>query len=132
MILANRNIPEWVMQGIGKHHEGMFGIGEIREGQLIAGIAFENKKAKSIWGHQKIEAPPSKAFWITAADYIFNHCKCERMSATVEADNAKAIRLNLHIGFVIEHVLKDAGDNGDLLIMTLWKDNCRFLKWVKK
>ena len=133
MVVIDKAIAVWVMDGIGQHTNRMTAIGDFnKKGELIAGIAYENFNKNCIWGHQRIDAPPSKQFWINNADYIFNQCGCKKFSAAVEADNKKAIDLNLHIGFVIEATLKDSGKNGDLLIMTLWRNKCRFLGWIKK
>lgn len=120
------------MENIGHATEAMLGIAEERDGEFIAGAAFENWNANCIWGHLRIDKSPGKQFWIALADYIYNVCGCKRFSATVESTNKEAIRLNLHIGFEIEATLKDAGKNGDVLIMTLWRDKCRFLNWAKK
>jgi len=133
MIYSHPDIAKWVMSGIdgGRYVEGMQGIGDIKDDELIAGVAFETQNKNCMWGHQYITKPPSRQFWITVADYIFNQCGCKKFSAIVEVQNEKAIRLNEHIGFVVEATLKDTGENGDVHIMTLWRDNCRFLKWVK-
>ena len=133
MVIIDKSIAIWVMEHIGSYNKGMTAIGDFNsKGELIAGIAYENYNKNCIWGHQRIDSPPSKEFWMANADYIFNQCGCKKFSATVEADNTKAIDLNLHIGFEIEATLHDSGKNGDLLIMTLWRDKCRFLKWIKK
>ena len=109
----------------------MKGLGWEKDGQLVAGTAFEPFNANNMFGHQRIDKAPPKEYWFCVANYIFNQCKVKRLTATVEADNHRAIKLNKHIGFVIEATLKDAGRNGDLLIMTLWADNCKPLNWSK-
>ena len=133
MVYIHENIAKWVMNGIdgGRYIEGMKAIGDIKNDEIIAGVAFESQNKNAMWGHQYIIKPPSKAFWINVADYIFNQCGCKRFSAIVEENNTKAIRLNQHIGFVIEATLKDAGNNGNLLVMTLWRDNCKILRWKR-
>lgn len=133
MVVIHEDIAKWVMNGIpdAKWVEGMKAIGDVKDGELIAGVAFEYQNNNAMWGHQYITKPPCKAFWINVADYIFNQCNCKRFSAFVEVQNEKAIRLNKHIGFVVEATLKDAGNKGDLLVMTLWKDNCKILRWIK-
>jgi RimJ/RimL family protein N-acetyltransferase len=131
MVVIDKEIAKWVMEKTGYYSERMTAIGDYKDGVLIAGIAYENYNKNCIWGHQRIDSPPSRQFWINNADYIFNQCGCKKFSAAVEANNEEAIRLNLHIGFEVEATLKDSGKNGDLLIMTLWRDKCRFLKWIK-
>ena len=42
----------------------------------------------------------------------------------VEADNTKALHLDIHIGFRIEAIMKNAGSSGqDMLILVLWPEN---------
>lgn len=131
MIVTNSEVAMWVMQPIGRWSPYMTAIGDIKNNKLIAGIAFESQNKNCLWGHMRADEPPSKEFWIKSAHFIFNQTGCKRFSSAVEADNEKAIKLNKHIGFVIEATLKDAGKNGDIHVMTLWRDNCRFLKWAK-
>ena len=124
-------IAKWVMDKVGNWNPNMTAIGEVKDDRIIAGIAFETQNTKRLWGHSRVESSPSKQFWVMTADFIFNQAGCNAFSAIVDPTNIKAVRLNKHIGFVVECVLKDAGDNGDLFIMTLFKENCRFLSWKK-
>lgn len=132
MVYIHPDVSYWVMDKVGRHIEGMTAIGDIKDGKLIAGVAFEGQNKNCIWGNMRIDSSPSKAFWVTLADFIFNQAGCKRFSSMVEVDNEKAIKLNLKIGFIIEATLKDAVENGDVHIMTLWKDNCRMLDWKIK
>ena len=131
MVVIYPEIAQWVMEPIGRWTPEMTAIGDWKDGKLIAGVAFESQNANCMWGHQRIDSPPCKQFWINVADFIFNQAGCKRFSALVEVQNEKAINLNKRIGFEIEATLKLAGKNGDLHIMTLWRENCRFLKWIK-
>ena len=133
MIIASSDVAKWVMSGIesGRYIDGMQGIGDFKDGELIAGVCFESQNKNAMWGHQHITKPPSKSFWIEVARYIYIQCGCKRFSAIVDASNEKAIKLNKHIGFKTEATLAQAGNNGDLLIMTLFKEDCRFLNWIK-
>jgi RimJ/RimL family protein N-acetyltransferase len=132
MLTNDPYVAVWVMEKVGRYMPDMTALGEIKDGQFIAGVAFESQNKKRLWGHQRIDSPPSKSFWIAVAQFIFISCNCKAFSAIVDSTNTKAIELNKHIGFIVEATLHDAGDNGDLLIMTLYKENCRFLNWVKK
>jgi RimJ/RimL family protein N-acetyltransferase len=134
MIVIHPDVAKWVMAGIkgGRYVEGMQAIGYVKDNELVAGVAFESQNRNCMWGHQRITKPPSKMFWITVVDYIFNQCGCKKFSAIVEVQNEKAIKLNKHIGFKIEATLVDSGENGDLHIMSMWRDDCRILKWMKE
>lgn len=134
MVLIHEDIALWVMDGIegGRWLQGMTAIGDVKDGKLIAGVAFESQNKNNLWGHMRCDGAPSRNFWINVADFIFNQTGCQRFSATVEAQNTKAIKLNLKIGFVIEATLTNAGEHGDIHIMTLWKDSCKMLNWKAK
>lgn len=132
MIVQGELVARWVMSAIGSYTENMTAIGWQTDGRLIAGVAFENFNGNNMFGHQRIDKSPPRSFWIAVSDYIFNFCKVKRFTATVECDNEKAIELNKHIGFEIEATLKDAGRNGDLIIMVLWPDKCRPLHWKRR
>jgi hypothetical protein len=134
MVFIHKDVATWVMDGIegGRWSPSMTAIGDIKDGKLIAGVAFESQNKNCMWGHMRCDASPSRVFWANVADFIFNQAGCKRFSATVDVKNEKAIKLNLKIGFVIEATLKDAGEHGDIHIMTLWKENCKMLNWGKK
>jgi RimJ/RimL family protein N-acetyltransferase len=68
-----------------------------------------------------------KLLW-ASFDYPFNKLEKKVIVTALDANNQKAVRLNRHLGFNIEAVIKDAHENGDLMIMTMRKENCRFLK----
>jgi RimJ/RimL family protein N-acetyltransferase len=132
MLVQGEFVARWVMEKVGSYTEGMTAIGWEKDGIIVAGTAFENWNGNNMFGHQRIDSSPTKSYWIAVINYIFNQVKVKRFTATVEADNHKAISLNHKIGFVIETTLKDAGRNGDLLIMTPWPENCKMLNWSKK
>lgn len=132
MIVIHKDVAKWVMKPIGRYKNEMQAIGQWDGEKLIAGIAFESQNRNCIFGHQRLDSSPSKEFWVTVANYIFVQCGCKKFSAIVDVENTKAIELNQHIGFVIEATLKDSGEHGDQLIMSLWAKDCRFLKWELK
>lgn len=129
MIVSGEYVARWVMDGVGKYTEGMVGIGWERDGVLISGCAFENFNSNNMFGHQRIDIPPPRSYWKEVAKYIFEYCGVKRLTACVECDNIRAIKLNEKIGFERETTLPLAGRNGDLLIMVLWKDKCKPLHW---
>ena len=120
------------MEKCGTYSDKMTAIGYEKDGVIIAGTAFENFNKNNMFGHQRIDKSPSRQYWYEVANYIFNYCDCKRFTATIEQDNLKAICLNKKIGFEIEATLKDAGRNGDLLIMVLWRSKCHMLNWGRK
>jgi RimJ/RimL family protein N-acetyltransferase len=131
LIVTGEHVARWVMEKAGAYTERMTAIGWEVNGVIVAGTAFENYNGNNMFGHQRIDSSPTREYWFQVVNYIFNQCKVKRFTGIVEADNYKAIKLNLKIGLVIETTLKDAGRNGDLLVMTLWPENCKMLNWSR-
>ena len=60
--------------------------------------------------------------------YAFNQLKVKKIMGVVDSTNIKALQFDAHIGFVEEATIKDAGKHGDLIILTMTRQQCRFLK----
>jgi len=105
-------------------------VGLERGGEIIAGVVYENYTGPNIFAH--IAGIPGKR-WMTRTflhaifHYPFVRLGVERITAQVEASNSDARRLNEHFGFQNEAVLRGAMPSGDLILMVLWKKNCRFI-----
>lgn len=59
--------------------------------------------------------------------YAFEQQKACKILAPVESSNSRCLKFIEHIGFVLEATLKDAAPDGDLLIYTMRKDQCKWL-----
>lgn len=99
--------------------------------KIIAGTSFEGWNGNNCYVHQRIDESPPKSYWYAIANYGFNGLNCKRLTGTVPASNERAIQLNKHLGFKEEAILKDAAEDGDLIIMVLWKQDCKILNWRK-
>lgn len=132
MLVIGPGVAQWVYERVGgaicDHTQG---IGWQRDGELIAGVAYEGFNGSNVFVHQRVDAAPPRRFWWAVTDYPFNQLGCGRITGIVETWNEKALRLNTHIGFRVEATLEKAGrNNSDLVVMVLWKEDCRFLRWV--
>lgn len=131
MIVQGPEVASWVYEAVGSAiGPNTVGLGYVRDKRIVAGFAFESYNGVNIIAHQRQDEMAPKGFWVAAADYCFNKCNLKRVTGMVNASNEKAIRLNKHIGYEIEGVMKNAADDGgDILIMVLWRDKCRILNW---
>lgn len=131
MLVIGPGVAQWVYDKVGGYvGEHTQGIGWQRDGELIAGVAYEGLTGANIFVHQRIDAPPPRRFWWAVADYPFNKLGCCRITGLVESTNTDALRLNERIGFKHEATLIKAGRNqSDLVVLVLWKEDCRFLRW---
>ena len=63
------------------------------------------------------------------ADYVYNTRGVNNVYALVPANNAKAIKLNKHMGFTEKACLEEAFEVGvDYLLMEMRRENCIFLQ----
>ena len=134
MIVQGIEVVQWVAEKTGIIvHDKTVGIAYVQDGIMIAGVSFESYMKHSIIGHQRIDKPAPKGFWIACADYAYNKLAVKRITGLVDASNQKAIGINYKLGYELEATLKEAGsDGGDLLIMVMWREKCNILKWHRK
>ena len=134
MIVQGIEVVQWVSEKTGIIvHDKSIGIGYVQDRIIIAGVSFEGYMPNSIIGHQRIDKPAPKGFWVACADYAYNKLGVKRITGLVDASNEKAIKINYKLGYELEATLKQAGsDGGDLLIMVMWRENCNILKWHRK
>lgn len=73
-------------------------------------------------------------YWITRnmvwaiSGYSFIQLKCAKVIAFIEETNSESLAIARKVGFMEEARIRDACADGDLLILTLHKDDCRHLK----
>ena len=60
-------------------------------------------------------------------DYPFNVCKVKKIIVPVDATNLKSISLVEKMGFTEEARIKDGMADGDMILYTLAKDDCKYL-----
>ena len=133
MLVTGLGVAEWVFQRVGgavsAHSQG---IGWQKDGEIIAGVAYECFTGGNIYVHQCVQGRVPRMFWWAVTDYPFNQLGCKRITGLVESTNKKALELNKHIGFRVEATLEKAGQNdADMVVTVLWKEDCRLLKKKK-
>lgn len=105
-------------------------IGIEEDGNLIAGFLYDNYNGANICLHVASIAPG----WITRKlisivfDYPFNQLKVNRVTGLIGEKNVKAIDFANNLGAKLETRLKDAHEDGDLLVYVLFKEDCRFIR----
>lgn len=69
----------------------------------------------------------TKSFLKAAFAYPFNQLKVNRVTGYVPAKNMAARRLDLHLGFKVEGVMRKALADDDVIVMGMLREECRFL-----
>jgi RimJ/RimL family protein N-acetyltransferase len=60
-------------------------------------------------------------------DYPFNKLGVSVILATVSSNNKEALKLDRHLGFLDKAYIEDAHLDGDLVILAMRRENCRWL-----
>lgn len=125
-------VGAWVCSRLGSEFNERLdsAIGLERDGKLIAGVVYDNYLGGSICIHVASEG----SHWLTrdflraVFGYPFNQLQVRKLIGPVDSDNFEARRFDEHLGFIPEAVLKDAGRHGDLILYSMTRQQCRFLK----
>lgn len=100
-----------------------------KDGAPIAGVVYDNYNTVSISAHIWIAhaAVPSRQWYAAIFDYPFNRLGLHKIIGQVASGNPEAISLDTHFGFVEEGRIKDFSPDGDLIMYTMTKEQCRIL-----
>jgi RimJ/RimL family protein N-acetyltransferase len=98
-----------------------------KDGQLIAGVWYESYNKVSIMAHIAIQGRINREFLFTIFDYPFVQLGVNKIIGPVNSNNLDALKLDDNFGFEEEARIKDAYPDGDMVLLSLTKDKCRFL-----
>ena len=135
MIIADQKIRvgEWVSKKLGKT-SGLYeyqSIGIERDGKIIAGVVIDNyKKNASCSIHCAGDGGKwlNRKFLFVVFDYVFRQLQCKVVVNQVDSSNDKSIRFTSHLGFKESFRINGACENGDLIIFTLRREDCRWIR----
>ena len=104
-------------------------IGQEIDGEVKAVVAFDNILDKSCQMHTAAIVPNwiSKDLLWACFDYPFNKLGVKVILASVASTNEEALKLDRHLGFVDKAYIEDAHLDGDLVILAMRRENCRWL-----
>ena len=96
----------------------------------IAGCFYESYNGASILGHLGGIGRKwmNREYLWYCYHWPFEVLKVNKIIGLVTSDNLAAQKLDEHMGFTLEAILKDAAPKGDLLLYTMTKDQCKWLK----
>lgn len=100
------------------------------EGNLLGGVIYEGCISNCIFMHQggfeKNWLSPDM-LW-TVFHYPFVQLGLGLVCGTIPSSRQELLDFNLRLGFKVECKIKNAYKDGDLIIMAMRKDECRWLK----
>ena len=128
-IVQGAEVGVWVADRIAGefYSETSSAIGLEKNGVMVAGVIYENWNRASIFCHIAIEARLTKAYLKAIFDYPFNVCNVKKIIVPVVSNHVKSIKLVTNMGFTEEARIVDGSQDGDIIFLTMTKENCRFL-----
>jgi RimJ/RimL family protein N-acetyltransferase len=105
-------------------------ISRTRDGKLLGGVIFQDYNIASISIHVAGFASHwlnNDMLWISF-DYPFNQLGVTKLIAQVPSCNRKALEFDLKLGFKEEARIADIFPDGDLLVLSMRREDCRWLK----
>ena len=105
-------------------------IGNVtKDGKILGVVGFDSWNGASCQMHVAGEGN-----WVTREliratfDYVFNVARLNVVLGLVPSSNAKALRFDRHVGFTEVARIKGGTPDGDLVILELRRENCRYLR----
>ena len=121
-----------VQQYVEERTHGVYGpllqaIGLEKSHRIIAGVVFEEWNGKSLVCHIAADRL-TREFLEIASDYAYNRCGVWKIIAPVFSDNERGKRFVRKFGFQLEAQIREATASGDILLFTMTRQQCRYLK----
>jgi hypothetical protein len=105
-------------------------IAVVRNGEMTGGTIYSNYTGVSIAMHVAGFTPSWASIdmlWV-AFHYPFIQLNCNKVFAQIPEDNFKALEFDYKLGFKEEARIRDVFPSGDLILLSMHRDDCRWLK----
>lgn len=131
---ADQLVMRWVAERIDGFQvcEGYRALGVVKGGQIAAGVVYDNYNG--IHCQASIAAEPgtrwaSRPVLRRIFSYPFTTMDVRAVSVLVSTANLASLNLATKLGFWPEAIIKFAAyDGGDLLVLKMFRNECRWLK----
>lgn len=100
----------------------------MKTGKLVAVAGYDSFNGASVQMVIAVEPKGmSRDFLWAMFDYPFNQLGVKKIIAQISQRNLKSLNFALHLGAKREATIKDACPDGDMHLLTMTKENCKFL-----
>lgn len=126
-------VARWVAEGGDPlaRYGNYYAMGAERDGELVSGIVIDHVlEGANAFAHIAVDKPGKDTAALLRAffDYAFRQCGLKRVSGMCPSVWEKVLAFDLKLGFEVEHVLKDGYPGGDMILLVMWRDKCRWLE----
>ena len=128
-LITDHSAGHWTAeQTKGKYFEANSqSIGLKQNGEFVAGVIYENWNRRTITCHIAISGRLTPRYLAVIFDYPFNVCDVKKIIVPVDSTNSKSVNLVEKMGFIEEARIKDGMADGDMILYTLAKNDCKYL-----
>ena len=129
-ITSDHAVGHWTATKVdgGYFQERSRSIGLKKDGEFIAGVIYENWHGRSITCHIAVTGRMIPAYLFAIFDYPFNVCKVGKIIVPVSSANLTSIKFVEKMGFYEEARINNAMADGDMVIFTMPKEQCKYLE----
>jgi hypothetical protein len=132
-------VGNWIMERAHGYftpgHDHSFSAHEAHEGswRLLGGFACVGYFGASMTIHMAGADKRwfSRGLAAVTFDYAFNQLECRKLLAPVKSTDHDTIEMDLRAGWVVDVIIKDVLPDGDMVILSMTKDQCPWLKYLK-
>lgn len=106
-------------------------IGLERDGELVAGVLYEDFNGANVVMHV---ASDGTRQWLNLEylhkcfEYPFAQLGCARVTGIVPSANEAALHFDMRLGFEVEARLEGAHPDGDLIVLRMKREECRWIR----
>lgn len=106
-------------------------VSRTSEGNLVGGVIYQDYLVRSIALHTASWTKDwlTRDLLWTIFTYPFDVLKVEKLIAQVRTTNPHAIEFDKRIGFKEEYTIQDVVPGGGMMILSMTREDCRWLKW---
>lgn len=100
------------------------------EGNVLGGVIYDGYTGGCIFMHQASFSKNwlvGNMMWIVF-DYPFNRLRVNKVAGTINSNNQELLDFNMRLGFKEEARIKDAYRDGDMIVLTMDRESCRWLR----
>lgn len=129
-IVCGPLVGQWVAEQTGGTFspEASTSIGLQKEtGEIVAGVIYENWNKRSVVAHMAVKGRLTRKFIGAIFRYAYEQCGVNKVILPVQSSNTKSSRFVKHLGFIEEARIRDAAPDGDIVIFSLAKSECKYL-----
>lgn len=125
----DKRVGPWVCQRTGGIFTEGVTFGLESDGKLIAGVIVDEWNGASARMHVAGEGNwVNMEFLFVCFDYVFRQLDLNVVIGVVSSENAKALKFDKHLGFKELTRIPKGHPAGDLVILTMSKEDCRYVK----